>query len=416
MNLSKKHLLTTISTFIIIANLSAEATEKYLQAEHLFNQQQFKEAKPLLEAEAKKGSKASMYRLGFMYKNGLGVKQNDKKAAYWFQKSAQDYAFTLKMQSNAEIKQNPFISRIKEQISPDTNKKGEEYALKKLDTNTPETKELISSNIEGNFFGLKPHHTNFILPASYSSKKYKRINSANLNAPTSYYDSNSEVEFQISLKKPLTYNLFGFNEYITAAYTQKVWWQMYSESAPFRETNYLPELFMTIPSSQDIDEKYGLKANKIGFVHESNGQEGYKSRSWNRFYLSGDFQFDNLFITPRIWYRVSEDKKNEDFYNGTKPNASGDDNPNIENYLGYGDLKVNYLYGKHEFGSVFRYNFGSGGTNRGSINAHWSYPFFDSKNTFWYIKFFNGYGESLIDYDRSVTKTAFGFSFSRGLF
>ena len=416
MNLTNKYLLLIILSLKLSISLHATESQTYLEAEKYFNEQLYKKAKPLLEEEANKDSRASMYRLGFMYKNGLGVKQDDKKAAYWFQKSAQEYEYTLNMKSKAEIEQKPFNERLKDQLNPDTNKKGEEYALSKLDTNTPETKELILSNLKSDFFGLKPHKTNFLLPMSYSSKKYGKISASNINTPKTYYGSNTEVEFQISLKKLLTYNLFGWNEYITAAFTQKVWWQLYSDSGPFRETNYLPEVFITIPSSQDLDDDYGLKAYKTGFVHESNGQEGYKSRSWNRIYLSGDFQFDNLFITPRIWYRIPEEKKNDDFYNGLKPNASGDDNPNIENYLGYGDLEINYLIAKHEFGSVLRYNFGSGGTNRGSIDVHWSYPFFNSKNTFWYLKFFNGYGESLIDYDKHVTKTAFGFSFSRGLF
>jgi len=416
MNIFKKIVLLIVLNLSISMNLYSDDAQTYLRAEQYFNEQQYKKARPLLEDEAKKGSKASMYRLGFMYKNGLGVKQSDKKASYWFQKSASSYEFTLNMKSKAEIETKPFTKRISDQINPNTNKEGAEYALLKMDTNTPETKELVSSHIGSDFFGLKPYKSNFFLPISYSSKKYARVNAGDLNAPTTYYDSNSEVEFQISLKKPLTYNLFGFNEYITAAYTQKVWWQLYSASGPFRETNYLPELFMTIPSSQDIDDKYGLKAVKTGFMHESNGQEGYRSRSWNRLYATGQFQFNNLFISPRVWYRISEDKKNENFYNGVNPNASGDDNTNIYEYLGYGDLKVNYLIGKHEIGSVFRYNFGAGGTNRGAIDAHWSYPFFNSENTFWYVKFFSGYGESLIDYDKSVTKTSFGFSFSRGLF
>ena len=416
MNSTKKHLLLILSSLLISINIYAQDQLTYLEAEKYFNEQLYKEAKPLLEIEAKNGSKASMYRLGFMYKNGLGVKQDDKKASYWFEKSASKYEYTINMKSDAEIEQKTFSKRLSDQLNPSTNKAGAEYALAKMNTNTPETKELLSSYIKGDFFGLKPHKTNFILPVSYSSKKYARVSSSSLSAPTTYYDSNSEVEFQISLKKPLTYDLFGWNEYITAAYTQKVWWQLYSDSGPFRETNYSPELFMTIPSSQDLDDEYGIKSISTGFVHESNGQEGYKSRSWNRIYLSGQFQFDNLFIRPRVWYRIPEDEKNQEFKSGTKPNADGDDNPNMYEYYGYGDLEVNYLFGKHEIGSVFRYNFGAGGENRGSINAHWSYPFFNSKNTFWYVKFFNGYGESLIDYDRSVTKTAFGFSFSRGLF
>jgi phospholipase A1 len=388
---------------------------QYVRAEQYFNEQQYTKAFPLIEKEAKKGSKPSMYRLGYMYQNGLGVKQDNKMAAFWFQQSASRYEYTLTMESKAELDKKTFKERLSDQIDPNTNKEGAEYALLKMDSSTNETKNMMASLVDGDFFGLLPYNENVILPVSYSSNKYPRISAALGQLPIDYQE-NTEVEFQLSLKKPLTFNLFGWHEYITFAYTQKVWWQLYSDSAPFRETNYLPELFMSVPSSQDIDDKYGLKAMKYGFLHESNGQEGYRSRSWNRIYATGQFQYENIFIAARAWYRIPEDKKSSDFYNGTNPNADGDDNPNIYKYLGYGDVKVNYLFGKSELGSTFRYNFGAGGKQRGSINAHWSYPFFNSENTFWYIKFFNGYGESLIDYDRSVTKTAFGFSFSRGLF
>lgn len=120
----------------------------------------------------------------------------------------------------------------------------------------------------------------------------------------------------------------------------------------------------------------------------------------------------------------SRKEKYDGYYDGLvnpstgkiEPDNAGDDNPDIQNYLGYGDIKLKYLYGEHEIGSLFRYNFGSGGKNRGAIDAHWSYPFLNSANTFWYVKVFSGYGESLIDYDRSVTKALFGFSFSRDSF
>jgi phospholipase A1 len=49
------------------------------------------------------------------------------------------------------------------------------------------------------------------------------------------------------------------------------------------------------------------------------------------------------------------------------------------------------------------------------VKLDWYYPFFGSHTTFWYLQFFNGYGESLIDYNRNYTKASFGFSFSRGV-
>jgi len=83
------------------------------------------------------------------------------------------------------------------------------------------------------------------------------------------------MSFQLSLQKVLSYDLLGLNEFISASYTQQVWWQTYSESAPFRETNYTPEVFLTIPSIQSIDKLLHLKMIQFGYRHQSNGRRGF---------------------------------------------------------------------------------------------------------------------------------------------
>jgi phospholipase A1 len=54
--------------------------------------------------------------------------------------------------------------------------------------------------------------------------------------------------------------------------------------------------------------------------------------------------------------------------------------------------------------------------NKGAIAIDWSRPMPYAKDSFWYVKVFSGYGESLIDYNRHINKLSLGFSFSRGLF
>jgi len=385
-----------------------------------------------VEKEAQKGLKASMYQLGYLYQNGLGTKVNYEKAAYWYKQAASEYRYALEGDTNLSKSKKTLAERLRDQMDPSTNQEGSAFLVHKMDTQTPETKRLIGSYFGGDFFGLRPYETNFLLPIGYATHKYPRIDSGIHTSNYSltqqqergFYDQNIEVQFQFSVTKMLTYNLFGWNESLNAAYTQRVWWQLYSPSGPFRETNYLPEIFVNIPTSTYLDDHFGLKMVKFGFVHESNGQEGYRSRSWNRLYLGGTWQFNNFFMTTRAWYRLLEPRKYEGYYTGKvnpttgvyEPNASGDDNPFIQHYLGYGDVRLKYLYGEHEVGALLRYNFGSGGTPRGAVDLHWSHPYFNSKNTFLYLKLFSGYGESLIDYDRSVTKIVGGFSFSRDVF
>ncbi len=241
-------------------------------------------------------------------------------------------------------------------------------------------KQIIASN-----FNLYPYKENYLLPLSYDIKKKENR-------------EQNEVKFQVSLKKPIFYNLFKMKETINFGYTQTSWWQLYKQSAPFRETNYKPEIFMEIPYGKK--DKTVLKGFKLGVLHESNGQNEENSRSWNRVYLTNFLQAGNLFIIPRIWHRLKEDEKN-------------DDNPDIEKYLGYGDLTLAYAYKQHTFKLLLRNNLRKSDDNKGYAQLNWTLPFFNSKNYFGYIQASTGYGDSLIDYDRRVDRLGIGISLSR---
>ena len=404
------------------------ASVSYAQAIKHYKSGEFDKAFPLIEKEAKKDNKAAQYRLAEMYENGRGTQVDDKKAIFWYKKAASTYSFVEKKEFSDKSSET-FSDRLSAQFGENSIKAGAEFALAKVDTSTPETKKLLTSLLGGDFFGLQPYKVNYFLPISYSKDKPRRVSATQspqviAGSPYDVYRENIEVTFQLSLKKELSFNLFGWDEYITAAYTQKVWWQLYDNSGPFRETNYRPEIFMTIPTSHNIDDTYGLKAVKLGFIHESNGQEGYRSRSWNRLYATGMWQWDNLFLSTRVWYRLTEDSKPADYndpihdndYDYIQSYSDYDDNPDIHNYMGYGDIKLDYLYQKHQFGLLLRNNLRFDSDNKGAVEFTYAYPLFNSPNTSLYVKLFNGYGESLIDYDQEVTKASFGFSFSNGLF
>ncbi len=410
-----------VLSIMVMAN-----TQNYIQAVGYYDRGEHKKAFPLILKEARKGiNNAAQYRLAEMYEKGLGTKVDYKKSAFWYKKAADKYAYTGYTKKDKE-KESSFLKRADKVFGTnDDVKKGNEYVLSEIDTDTPEVKTLVKSLFDGDFFGLTPYNINYFLPVSYSKDKPSRISSIVPHSEMGaggYYNENIEVAFQLSLKKQLSFNLFGMNEFIDAAYTQKVWWQLYDASGPFRETNYLPEIFMTIPTSESIGKSIGLKAMRLGFIHESNGQEGYRSRSWNRLYATGMWQWENLFVSTRAWYRLKEDRKSDAFYDQTLSNpqdiiaqSDGDDNPDILDYMGYGDIKINYLYGKSQFGLLLRNNLDFD-ENKGAVEFTYSYPLFNSPNTNLYFKAFKGYGESLIDYNVDVTKVSFGFSFSNELF
>lgn len=55
---------------------------------------------------------------------------------------------------------------------------------------------------------------------------------------------------------------------------------------------------------------------------------------------------------------------------------SGDDNPDILDYYGHGELGLNYLWDKHLFSLVWRNNLRK--DNRGAVKAEWSFPLFSA--------------------------------------
>lgn len=407
---------------LALSTLIAGGADAYYDALKTYSKKDFDGAFPAIEREAKKGNREAQYLLGHMYEAGEGVEVNATKAMSWYKKAAAKYQYIVEEEEKElTLDKESLIERIENQMHYTTEQKGAQFAYSKLDVQTPEVKSMIMKFLERNF-GLLPYRTNYIAPIAYSSTNYQRHSSIlpDDKLPAEWesykeYDDRLEAEYQLSFQKPFTYNLFGWNEYINFTYTQKVWWKLYDKSGPFRETNYIPELFMLIPTSDEIDAETNLKAVKFGYRHHSNGQEGYASRSWDRLFVAGFWQWGNLFVKTEGWYRFKEKAKADAYYAGIDPKDNGDDNPDILEYMGYGDIVLKYFWERDHVGLMLRNNLRND-NNRGALEVEYSTPFFNSDNTYWYMKFFTGFGESLIDYDRSVNKLNIGFAYSRELF
>lgn len=268
-----------------------------------------------------------------------------------------------------------------------------------------ETKKAMQDWTNG-VFGLKPHKANYLLPIGVGRGQYKVYNPAD-----SY--KNIEAELQVSLKFNVGNNLFGLHESYNLAYTHTAFWQIYSSSSPFRETNYNPEFFVTFPI-EDASFVH-LHAVTFGLAHISNGQGNIeevqipsslktnpdltpylrnRSRSVNYIYADAQMQYDTILFKTRVWIP----------YFGSDLS----DNPDIMDYTGYTSFGLKYFAGKNLYTVDTRFNFF---TQKGSFTSTYSYPVYDG--IFFYAKFFTGYGESLIDYNNYVTKLSLGFSFSR---
>lgn len=211
-----------------------------------------------------------------------------------------------------------------------------------------------------------------------------------------------EAKFQFSFKSEIAdktdLSWLGFDSVrIWAAYTQQSNWQAFNihNSAAFRETNYEPELIVSLGNHR----KTGLKMVNLGVSHQSNGQNLPLSRSWNRVYLQGGWEWDGKFsLLARGWWRLPE-------------NVATDDNPDIENFMGRGDLVAHWEPSSRQSVSLLlRNNLRSNG-NRGFVQLDWATPFMLGKAGKAHVQLTSGYGESLVDYNFRQTTIGIGVSF-----
>ena len=245
-----------------------------------------------------------------------------------------------------------------------------------------------------NPFLLLPHRPNYILPLSYVVDP----NEEPFGLTPGAFDK-MEMKFQVSLKLLISDDFLGGAGDLYAAYTNRSWWQTYNaeRSRPFRETNHEPELFLLYDIGFDV---FGFTATNVvvGASHQSNGQGGTLSRSWNRVYGVMIFEKDNLVLSVKPWYRIPEDKKQ------TPDDPSGDDNPDISDFMGSGEVGLFYKKERHSFSMMVRNNLQT--DNKGAVALGWTYPM--SSKLKGYLQIFDGYGESLIDYDHRSTRIGVG--------
>ncbi len=211
----------------------------------------------------------------------------------------------------------------------------------------------------------------------------------------------TEAKFQVSFKARV-WPTESRNWGVWAAYTQQSQWQVYNEdlSRPFRETNYMPELFVSYKPDVALPGGFYWGLFNFGFNHQSNGRSDPLSRSWNRIFADFGVERRDLVLYGRLWYRLPE-------------SDSDDDNPDITDYYGYGEIGGVYRW--PDTSSLSGFVRGNVGTGKGAVQLAWtSRPLFGSPFRA-YLQLFSGYGESLIDYNWRQTTIGAGIALSDGL-
>jgi phospholipase A1 len=279
-----------------------------------------------------------------------------------------------------------------------------EPKVERAPTSEPEpvnTDQLINNNLsaERAIFSFTnsfvTHRPNYILPVSWVRDPNRTPESPRLGAiDYDYYLENEEAKYQLSFKIPLLTGLFDDRTTLWFGYTQKSFWQVYnqSESAPFRETNYEPEIFFRQRLGWNIGPGT-LSGVTLGFNHQSNGQSEPRSRSWNRIMGSIAYSYDRWLFMVKPWYRLPE-------------SAENDDNADIESYLGYASYHAVYKLSEDQTLSLKLLNNLRSEDNRTSVEFGYSFPLGDTVKGF--VQYYNGYGESLIDYNHRIERVGIG--------
>lgn len=202
---------------------------------------------------------------------------------------------------------------------------------------------------------------------------------------------NSDAKFQLSLRHRLFRKLFPYHLYMFLTYTQKSFWDIYRKSAPFTETSYNPTLGF---GRNFVRNKRIEWIGMVQFEHESNGRDGIYSRSWNCISFTGIYIPGKHFnLQAKAWIAMMVAKQNR----------------HMTRYAGIGHFSATYTSDNKRF-NCSALMIKRGGWN---LNANWqlgiAYRLFREDNQFLYLQFYNGYGESMIDYNHFQRCLRVGF-------
>ncbi|MBD8389018.1 phospholipase A [Dysgonomonas sp. BGC7] len=192
--------------------------------------------------------------------------------------------------------------------------------------------------------------------------------------------NSADVTFQISIRQRLTKSILPFKTFAYLTYTQKSFWDIYAESSPFRDTNYNPGIGL----GKYLFHDKRVVGSVMGQIkHESNGRDEESSRSWNYLSLSAKYFFNARFnVSGEFWI----------------PYVDGGNNKDLIDYRGIGYIAINYISYKSKWWLSAELNPKKG---LGNVNTTLTAAFRMSakSNQYLFARFYQGYGESLLNYN-----------------
>ena len=194
-------------------------------------------------------------------------------------------------------------------------------------------------------------------------------------------NNTADAMFQISIRHRLTKSILPFGTFAYLTYTQKSFWNIYAESSPFRDTNYNPGIGL---AKVILHKNRLLGVAFIQIKHESNGREKEESRSWNYLSLAAKYYINPQFnISGEFWL----------------PYVDGDNNKDLLDYKGLGQINVSLTDARQKWWLEMQLNQRKGFGNINTI-ASIAFKVSKSSNQYLFLRFQDGYGDSLLDYNK----------------
>lgn len=201
---------------------------------------------------------------------------------------------------------------------------------------------------------------------------------------------NSDVKFQLSIAQRLTKSKLPFDTYLFLQYTQKAFWNVFQKSLPMRDLNFNPGIglgHLIIHHNKYIGKGY------LMLEHESNGKDSTASRSWNRITMAAAVVLtNNIEAQFKTWIPIVDGKNNKD----------------LLKYNGIFQLAANYRTDNRRFNCAViltkRKTWLSFNTQ-----VELSYKFNNNENQYFFLQYYNGYGENLLEYNQFKSMLRIGF-------
>lgn len=216
------------------------------------------------------------------------------------------------------------------------------------------------------------------------------------------------AKFQFSFKYRLTGETANSSTTLPAlrglyfAYSQRSLWDLDAKSSPFYDTSYMPELFYEwlAPGERGPDAGFHWLGLQTGIQHESNGKAEEDSRSLNIVYARLGFVIGPLtgwhaIISPKVYYYL-------------------DVSDRLATYRGYGDLTV--ALARNDAAQLSVTTRAARAKGKGSVQVDLTQPInipWLNLHAYAHLQYFDGYGESLLNYDQRSSVWRLGVAFAR---